>query len=39
VDELIGGPGLDWFMASVGGNKRDRIQELASGEVLDDLLK
>jgi Ca2+-binding RTX toxin-like protein len=39
VDELIGGPGTDWFMASVDGRKRDFIRDLALGEVLDDLLK
>ena len=37
VDELIGGPSLDWFAATVDGRKKDLIRDLALGEILDDL--
>lgn len=37
VDELIGGPSLDWFAATVDGRRKDLIRDLALGEILDDL--
>lgn len=38
VDELIGGLGLDWFLADLDGTNQDLVRDRALEEVLDDLL-
>jgi hypothetical protein len=38
VDELIGGLGLDWFLADLDGTNPDLVRDRALEEVLEDLL-